>query len=231
MTTTATAPPPVSRRRPSLRSVEDRNALTEANLKLARGYLARRFRRNPAMANNDDLFQAACLGVMRAAELYDRERLNEDGWPIAFSTFAEWQMRKEVNEELNNSWLIRVPRPRKGEITDDAARAHTVISLTAADDGRGRCYDPPAREVSEAERLATEQRWAAVEAKLTWAMERMGRAARRYLQAKCRERLSLREIAEATGVSPQRVKEFQGKVLAKMEEVLRTPGLFDREGG
>lgn len=46
-----------------------------------------------------------------------------------------------------------------------------------------------------------------------------------------RDRLDLREIAEATGVSRQRIKEFQGKVLAKMEQVLREKGLFDGEGG
>ena len=72
------------RRRPSLRSVEERNALVEANVRLV-GHVLQQFARRyvvPWVAGDPDLYQDGLTGLIRAAELYDPAR------GTRFSTYA-----------------------------------------------------------------------------------------------------------------------------------------------
>jgi RNA polymerase primary sigma factor len=78
------------------------NRIVEANTRLA-AELARRARRS-ATLGYDDLFQEACLGLIRAAEKFDPSLGNK------FSTYATWWIRQSVaRAQANTSRTIRLP--------------------------------------------------------------------------------------------------------------------------
>jgi RNA polymerase sigma-B factor len=66
--------------------------------------LARRYQRTGEPL--DDLFQVACLGVVKAIDRFD---LNRD---VALATYAVPTMLGEIKRYLREgTWSVRVPRP------------------------------------------------------------------------------------------------------------------------
>jgi len=103
------------------RTTVDRDVLVERFLPLARG-LARRYQRTGEPF--DDLFQVACLGLVKAIDRFD---LNRD---VAFSTYAVPTMVGEIRRYLRDrTWSVRVPRGLQGL----ALRAETnIVELSSA---------------------------------------------------------------------------------------------------
>jgi RNA polymerase sigma factor (sigma-70 family) len=103
------------------RNTVDRDVLVERFLPLARG-LARRYQRTGEPF--DDLFQVACLGLVKAIDRFD---LNRD---VAFSTYAVPTMVGEIRRYLRDrTWSVRVPRG----LQELALRAETnIVELSSA---------------------------------------------------------------------------------------------------
>ena len=76
----------------------------EANLRLAVSYVSKHCFRLCKRGNQDDLVQAANLGVMRAVEKFDPSR------GYRFSTYAYWWIRQSVNRWIDlHSRTITIP--------------------------------------------------------------------------------------------------------------------------
>jgi RNA polymerase sigma-B factor len=85
-----------------LRDPVDREALVERFLPLAR-QLARRYQRPDEPF--DDLFQVACLGLVKAIDRFDLER------EVAFSSYAVPTILGEIKRYFRDrTWSVRVPR-------------------------------------------------------------------------------------------------------------------------
>ena len=99
----------------------DRQLLIERFLPLAR-QLAGRYRR--AAEPFDDLFQVACVGLIKAIDRFDLER------EIAFSTFAVPTILGELKRYFRDrTWSVRVPRELQ-ELSLKVDRAVTDLTLT-----------------------------------------------------------------------------------------------------
>jgi RNA polymerase sigma-B factor len=84
------------------RNPVDRDVLVERFLPLARG-LARRYQYTGEPL--DDLFQVACLGLVKAIDRFDPNR------DVAFATYAMPTMLGEIKRYLRDrAWSVRVPR-------------------------------------------------------------------------------------------------------------------------
>src|SRR3954470_2658203 len=84
------------------RDSADREALVERFLPLAR-QLARRYERPDEPF--DDLFQVACLGLVKAIDRFDLSR------DVAFSSYAVPTILGEVKRYFRDrTWAMRVPR-------------------------------------------------------------------------------------------------------------------------
>jgi RNA polymerase sigma-B factor len=99
----------------------DRQVLIERFLPLAR-QLAGRYQR--AAEPFDDLFQVACLGLIKAIDRFDLER------EIAFSSYAVPTILGELKRYFRDrTWSVRVPRGLQ-ELTLKVDRAVTDLTLT-----------------------------------------------------------------------------------------------------
>ncbi len=98
--------------KPPLRGAKERNGLFAANAGLAPACLMR-LGFSQAHPDWDDLLQAAFMGVLRAAELFDEAN------GARFSTYADWWIRQRVQQ-----W-------REG------AQRHAHLSLDALEEGAG----------------------------------------------------------------------------------------------
>jgi RNA polymerase sigma-B factor len=98
----------------------DRQALIERFLPLAR-QLAGRYQR--AAVPFDDLFQVACVGLIKAIDRFDLER------EIAFSSYAVPTILGEIKRYFRDrTWSVRVPRDLQ-EFTLKVDRAITELTL------------------------------------------------------------------------------------------------------
>jgi RNA polymerase sigma-B factor len=112
----------------------DRDVLVERFRPLARA-LARRYQRTGEPL--DDLFQVACLGLVKAIDRFD---LNRD---VAFATYAVPTMLGEIRRYLRDrTWSVRVPRGLQElalrvdktivELSSDLHRQPTVAEIARA---------------------------------------------------------------------------------------------------
>jgi RNA polymerase sigma-B factor len=112
----------------------DREMLVERFLPLARG-LARRYER--AGEPFDDLFQVACLGLLKAIDRFDLSR------DVAFSSYAVPTMVGEIRRYFRDrTWSVRVPRGVQElaldvdkhvvELSGDLHRQPTVAEIARA---------------------------------------------------------------------------------------------------
>ena len=112
----------------------DRDRLVERFLPLARA-LARRYQRSGEPF--DDLFQVACLGLVKAIDRFDLSR------DVAFATYAVPTMLGEIRRYLRDrTWSVRVPRGLQElalrvdkhvvELSSDLQRQPTVAEIAHA---------------------------------------------------------------------------------------------------
>ena len=112
----------------------DREILVERFLPLAR-QLARRYQRPEEPF--EDLFQVACLGLVKAIDRFDLSR------DVAFSSYAVPTILGEIKRYFRDrTWSVRVPRDlqelalrvdrKVGELSTDLRRAPTVPELAEA---------------------------------------------------------------------------------------------------
>ena len=115
------------------RDPADRDMLVKRYLPLAR-QLARRYQRDES--SFDDLFQVACLGLLKAIDRFDARR------GIAFSTYAVPTIAGEIKRHFRDrTWSIRVPRrlqemrlaitAANAALSHELGRAATVADIAA----------------------------------------------------------------------------------------------------
>jgi len=108
--------------------ISARNELVEKNQGLVQRW-ARNYIRAMRHLQMIDLIQYGNIGLMRAADLYDPDRINaQTGKPFKFSTYAVWWIRQTIDRGvMNDDRDVRLPvhihkRIRKmlrGEAEDD----------------------------------------------------------------------------------------------------------------
>ena len=112
----------------------DRELIVERFMPLARA-LARRYERGGEPF--DDLFQVACVGLLKAIDRFD---LSHD---VAFSSYAVPTMVGEIRRHFRDrTWSVRVPRglqeialrvdKKVGELSTDLRRRPTVAEIACA---------------------------------------------------------------------------------------------------
>jgi len=123
MTTVCTAAP-------SLRCIEERNAIALRNEKLVGWVLGYFFHRLAHTSAAEDLLQAGRLGLLRAAELYSPEK-------GAFATFAVFWIRREMRAELRRHCgpITRPAEPKCAmpEVRSLESRRRDEVALDVAD--------------------------------------------------------------------------------------------------
>jgi RNA polymerase sigma-B factor len=106
-----------------------RNAIVERFLPLAR-QLAARYQRPEEPF--DDVFQVACVGLVKAVDRFDVER------GVAFSSYAVPTITGEIKRHFRDrAWSVRVPR----DLQDLALRVERVIGDLTRDLGRQPSVD------------------------------------------------------------------------------------------
>jgi RNA polymerase sigma-B factor len=126
----------------------DRDALVERFLPLAR-QLARRYERPDEPF--DDLFQVACLGLVKAIDRFDLTR------DVAFSSYAVPTILGEIKRYFRDrTWAIRVPR--------DLQELSLRVDRTVGELARGLHRQPTVTEIAERLGLEEEQVLEALEA-------------------------------------------------------------------
>ncbi len=58
----------------------------------------------------NDLVQQCILGLMQAADKFDFDKLNKQGKPHTFLTYATWKMRRHIQDAHNVGQVIRKPK-------------------------------------------------------------------------------------------------------------------------
>jgi RNA polymerase sigma-B factor len=126
----------------------DREMLIERFLPLAR-QLARRYQRPEEPF--DDLFQVACLGLVKAIDRFDLER------EVAFSSYAVPTILGEIKRYFRDrTWSVRVPR----DLQELALKVDRAVADLALDLHR----QPTVEEISEKVRVEPEDVLEALEA-------------------------------------------------------------------
>jgi RNA polymerase sigma-B factor len=126
----------------------DREVLIERFLPLAR-QLARRYQRRDEPF--DDLFQVACLGLVKAIDRFDLSR------DVAFSSYAVPTILGEIKRYFRDrTWSVRVPR----DLQELALRVDRKVAELSTDLRR----TPTVRELAEALDLQEEEVLEALEA-------------------------------------------------------------------
>lgn len=122
----------------------DREMLVERFLPLAR-QLARRYRR--AEEPFDDLFQVACLGLVKAIDRFDLSR------DVAFSSYAVPTILGEIKRYFRDrTWSVRVPR----DLQELALRVDKAVSELSLSLHRQPTVSELARQVGHDEEQVLE---------------------------------------------------------------------------
>lgn len=183
-------------RRPSLRSVEERNALVLQHLPLAQ-HIARHMRAWDLYPQwRDEILQAAACALLRAAELFDPARGR------AFGTYLGAWVRSIVAAELATLDTIRVPRGIAAGDRRALRRRLRPLSLELARERRRG--DVPAADLEPADArddLGALEEEEAVGRRLA----RLPRREREALRLARLEGLGTDEAARRLGVSRQTI--------------------------
>jgi RNA polymerase sigma-B factor len=227
----------------------DRELLVERFLPLAR-QLARRYQR--AEEPFDDLFQVACLGLVKAIDRFDLTR------DVAFSSYAVPTILGEIKRYFRDrTWSVRVPRDlqelalrvdrKVSELSTDLRRQPTVHeiaeaagideedvleALEASGAYRATSLSTPRGNEDEAgETLGdtvgtAEEGFGLAETRAT--LEQLMRAVtpreREVLRLRFEEDLTQAEIGERIGVSQMQVSRIIRQSIARLRTVARTGG-------
>jgi RNA polymerase sigma-B factor len=113
----------------------DRNAVVERFLPLARQIAARYQRGGEPF---DDVFQVACLGLVKAVDRFDVER------GVTFSSYAVPTITGEIKRHVRDrAWSVRVPR----DLQERSLRVERVLADLIRDSGRQPSVDDVAQAV------------------------------------------------------------------------------------
>jgi len=220
----------------------DRDMLVERFLPLAR-QLARRYQR--ADEPFDDLFQVACLGLVKAIDRFELDR------DVAFSSYAVPTILGEIKRYFRDrTWSVRVPRDLQelalrvdravAELSLDTHRQPTVEEIAAkvgADEEEvlealeaSGAYRATSREAPRGtedddggdtlgDTLGTEERgFALAEDRVTIAhlMRSVTPREREVLRLRFAEDLTQAEIGERIGVSQMQVSRIIRQALGRL---------------
>ena len=227
----------------------DRELLVERFLPLAR-QLARRYQRQEEPF--DDLFQVACLGLVKAIDRFDLSR------DVAFSSYAVPTILGEIKRYFRDrTWSVRVPRDlqelalrvdrKVTELSTDLHRQPTVAEIAAAV-GIQEEEVLEALEASAAYRATSlslprngedeggetlgdtvgtsEDGFALAEDRATLArlLVTVSPREREVLRLRFEEDLTQAEIGERIGVSQMQVSRIIRQSIARLRTVARTGG-------
>ncbi len=224
----------------------DRELLVERFLPLAR-QLARRYQRPEEPF--DDLFQVACLGLVKAIDRFDLER------EVAFSSYAVPTILGEIKRYFRDrTWSVRVPRDlqelalrvdrKVSELSTDLRRQPTVSeiaeavgieeedvleALEASGAYRATSLSAPRGGEDQGDTLGdtvgtAEEGFRLAESRAT--LEQLMRAVtpreREVLRLRFEEDLTQAEIGERIGVSQMQVSRIIRQSIARLRTVART---------
>lgn len=186
------------KRKPPVRSDEERNALVTANLGLA-FWVARRFlRRHPearrALGGMEEAESAALEGLLRAAELWEPSRAQ-------FTTYAVKWCWQACQMRWRNSDLVRGKRAHGKRVSWEYAEVQAEE------------HDPDTLQRSE--------EWTQVQEALRVLPTRW----RKVLLARAEGR-TMREIGAELGVSSSFVGQLEKKALAHVQRRLKEKGVL-----
>ena len=227
----------------------DREMLVERFLPLAR-QLARRYQRPEEPF--DDLFQVACLGLVKAIDRFDLER------EVAFSSYAVPTILGEIKRYFRDrTWSVRVPRDLQelalkvdravSELSLDLHRQPTVEEIGAkvgADEEdvlealeasgayKATSLESPRGSEDESgdtlgDTLGTEEHGFALaedRATIEHLMRSITPREREVLHLRFAEDLTQAEIGERIGVSQMQVSRIIRQSIARLRTVARTGG-------
>ena len=227
----------------------DRDRLVERFLPLARG-LARRYQRSGEPF--DDLFQVACLGLVKAIDRFDLSR------DVAFSSYAVPTILGEIRRYFRDrTWPVRVPRglqelalrvdKKVAELSGDLHRQPTVAeiahaaaateeqvlnALRACGAYRPMSLETPRGTEDEAgdtlgDTLAsTEQGFGLAEDRATLAqlLRTLTPREREVLHLRFEENLTQRQIGQRIGVSQMQTSRIIRHSIARMHTAAQPPG-------
>jgi RNA polymerase sigma-B factor len=230
----------------------DREMLIERFLPLAR-QLARRYQRPEEPF--DDLYQVACLGLVKAIDRFDLER------EVAFSSYAVPTILGEIKRYFRDrTWSVRVPRDlqelalkvdravsglsldlhRQPTVAEIAARLgaeeeDVLEALEASGAYRATSLDAPRATEDDSgetlgDTLGTEEHgFALAEDRATIArlMRSLGPREREVLRLRFEEDLTQGEIGERIGVSQMQVSRIIRQSLGRLRSFAAT----DRDPG
>ena len=224
----------------------DRDMLIERFLPLAR-QLARRYQRPEEPF--DDLFQVACLGLVKAIDRFDLER------EVAFSSYAVPTILGEIKRYFRDrTWSVRVPRDLQelalkvdravGDLSLDLHRQPTVEeiaekvgadeedvleALEASGAYRATSLEAPRGAEDDSgdtlgDTLGTEEQgFARAEERATLAqlLRAVTPREREVLRLRFEEDLTQAEIGDRIGVSQMQVSRIIRQSLARLRTVAR----------
>src|ERR671922_648911 len=227
----------------------DRELLVERFLPLAR-QLARRYQRPEEPF--DDLFQVACLGLVKAIDRFDLSR------DVAFSSYAVPTILGEIKRYFRDrTWSVRVPRdlqelalkvdravsdlsldlhrqPTVAEIAEkvQAEEEDVLEALEASGAYKATSLEAPRGSEEESgdtlgDTLGTEERGFALaedRATIDHLMRSITPREREVLRLRFEEDLTQAEIGERIGVSQMQVSRIIRQSIARLRTVARTGG-------
>jgi RNA polymerase sigma-B factor len=238
-------------------SAAERDALIERFLPLARSLAARFIGRAEAF---DDVFQVACVGLVKAIDRFDAERGG------AFTTFAVPTIAGEIKRYYRDrTWTVHVPRDlkdltlkvgraietleaelgRKPTVPEVAAQLHAsdedvLEALQATYAKRARSLDapPPGGDGDEygialgATLGVEEAGFAHIERSetLRCLMVALTERERTVVRLRFDEDMTQREIGERIGVSQMQVSRILREATDKLRALARRHGLMACEG-
>jgi len=199
-------------RKPCLRERAERNRLVEANLPLVWSVVHRLTRRKRSEklrhVEADDLYQEGCIGLMRAAELFD---------PLLgfhFSTFAFYWIRQKVGKALRCAGVIALPYTPLAECVRGVMSIHSLW-----EEGRIDVAAPEHGEEAEAEAEAVHV-----------AMSRLSPSHRDVLTARFFYGERLQAIADRVGLTKEGVRVREIRALERLREELAAADGEQRAG-
>lgn len=225
MDTVTVDPVRAAARHQSLRSLEERNALVVANLRLVGWVLRQRFqRKTPGCDDDDDLFQVGCIALMRAAELYDPEALGGHG--RKFSSYAVPAIHRAMTAHLlHTDSLVAIPTHVLGEERQELVERLRPGRVSPWGYVLARDTANPAQETIDRDELRRKREW------LRWALGRMPPDRRRVMELRLAGK-TLVEVGQVMGLSRERIRQLESDARRRLlaEHAALPAGRVEEEG-
>lgn len=113
--------------------------LLKENERLVRKYVGRQRRRSAQFTEEEDLFQAGCLGFVRTLERFDPSRFSSKGLGKSFTNYLEAWVRRFVQWDMTDQMPIKRPdgfgMPYKLHLKAEDIHARTGRPATAEELG------------------------------------------------------------------------------------------------